>query len=571
MLKNGKWLLVLLVLMGAVAVLAACAAPTEKVAAPGEGSPIVLPTRTPLPEGAKPIPGGVYRGYYTSDPSYWDPHMGTVGAHGVWNRVDGSLLQFHFGPGNYGNFDIDTKHSLAESWETSADGLTYTFHLRKGVKWQNIAPLNGRELVAEDVKWTLERHKTTAGGPRRATLDLFVESISCPDKYTVVIKLKQRCADLLLLLANPVMEIMAPELLEHFGTLNKPEAVIGFGPFILDEYVINTRFVYKKNPDYYRASEGLPYLDGIYLVNIVDASTSLAAFRAEKIDIRAISRVDLASVMKTNPHIYCYEQEVSLGGSAVVFRADKLPFSDVNMRRAVSMAIDRQAIIDSQYLGYGLVQVGPIHSLSPLYLADPVKDPAAWGECLKYEQYNPEEAKRLIAEAGYPGGLTITLSHSAGSENAELLNDFLTKAGFKVSMDPLETSAFTSIMYSKHSFPDLGFMTKWGTQNISTIEWLGIYLHTSASNYSSIDDPWMEKMHLAQMAEMDPVKRQEILNEWQRYEICQKYYVHWPLSYGVTCLQPWLRDYAPHACADLTGKIAELMWLTEDAPGRKVK
>ena len=567
MFKKGKWLLVLLALVGAVALLAACAAPTEEVAS-GVATPV--PKRgTPSPDET-PVPGGIYRLSYTSDWSYWSPLMGIAIA-GSYNRISAPLLQYNFGPGaERWSFDISS-NSLAESWEISADGLTYTFHLHKGMKWQNIPPMNGREFVADDVKWSLGQHMTTAGAPRREMLNASIKSIECPDKYTVVIQMKVGDADFLQLLASTFVPMLPREAAEEFGTLNKREAIIGVGPFILDEYVPNVRYVYKKNPTYYRANEGLPYLDGIYYTNIADASTSLAAFRSEKIDWRSISRVDVSSVLETNPDVYCYEGDPLLsGGSVIVFRTDKLPFSDVNLRRAVSMAIDRQAYIDSQLLGYGLLQVGPIHAATPWYLGNPVKDPAAWGECLKYEQYNPEEARRLIAEAGYPGGLTVTLHHSSGSETAELVNDFLTKAGFKVVMAPLESTAFYSRLYSKHDYDELGVLTKWGGGTIGPNTWLGqFYLKGYASNYSNVDDPVMKTMIEAQAGEMDPVKRQQLLNDIQRYEICQKYYVHLPQSWYLGCMQPWVRGYWRHAADSHSGRIEEHIWLTEDAPGRK--
>jgi len=558
----------------ALAFFSACAAPKVAAPTPGEGvgTAIVLPTATPLGEEVEPIPGGVYRGYFSSDPPYWDPNMGTnETTHIVLNRAHATLLQFHYGT-KYPtwNFDI-SRDSLAQSWETSADGLTYTFHLRQGVRWQNKPPMNGREFVAEDVKWTLERHMGQAGAPRRDRLLLYIESIKCPDKYTVVIKLKEPWTDLILVLATPSVEMLPREAAEEFGDLNTWKAVIGVGPFVLEEYVPNVRITYKKNPTYYRANEGLPYLDGMRYVLIGDASTSLAAFRAEKIDVRTISRIDLASVKKTNPNVYCYEAEVALSDWAIAFRTDKTPFSDVNLRRAVSMAIDRKAVIDSSYFGYGIEQVGPIHVMSPWYLADPAKDPTAWGECLKYEQYNPEEARRLIAAAGYPGGLTVTLTTFTGTEAAELVADFLDKVGIKVTMKPLEVGAGMSIMYQRHSYDDLAYLQKWAATTLAPDSWVvAFYRKGYASNYSNVDDPVLELMVAAQNAELNPQKRQEMLNEIQRYEICQKYYVHWPHSYGVTCMQPWLRGYARHAVYSHSGRIEELIWLTEDAPGRKI-
>ncbi len=567
MLTHKKGTLLILGLLGVIALFAACKAPSEEVAKPGEGTPLVLPTATPLGAEVKPIPGGILRGYYTADPAYWSPLMGTSGVTtAVAPRVHTTLIQFYFGK-QYPvwNFDIDAQNSLATSWEISADGLTYTFHLRQGVKWQNKPPVNGREFVAEDVKWSYETHMATAGAPRREQLSAAIESITCPDKYTVVIKLKEPRAEFILLIAGSYVLILPPEIPPK--DMNKPEALVGLGPFLFEEWVPNVRYTFKKNPTYYRAVEGLPYLDGMHYINIPDSSTSLAAFRAEKVDIRAISRIDLASVYQTNPDMYCYENELTATVNAIAFRTDKAPFSDVNVRRAVSMAIDRKAIIDAEYLGYGVEQLGPIHVAAPWYLKDLEKE-----ECAKYYRYNPEEARSLLAAAGYPAGLSVDLVNYAGTTTPELIKDFLDKVGLKTTLKPLESAAFIKAVYTgiNKEYDPMVLLTILSGASYGPDIWLNqLYGWGYSSNYSMVNDAVAEPLMKAQTGEMDPMKRQGIINELQRHLICQVYYVHWPLPYYVTCLQPWVRNYAPHAASFHTGRIGELIWLTEDAPGRK--
>ncbi len=561
-----------IVALGVLALLAACAAPTEKVATPGAGTPIVLPTATALPPEAKPIGGGTLRSYMTQDPPYWDPFMGVSGETSSHiNRITAPLLQFHYGRGvDRWNFDISNQ-GLAEKWEVSADSLSWTFHIRQGVRWQNKPPVNGREFVAEDVKWSLEYHMATAGAPRREQLAAAIESVSCPDKYTVVIKTKRPAADLIYLLASPYVPMYAQECLKEFGTLNTTKAVIGVGPFLLDEITPSVVTKIKKNPTYYRAAEGLPYLDGIRYTVIPDASTSLAAFRAEQVDIRGISRIDLASVQETNPNIYCYEGEVSLTQAAICFQTSKLPFSDVRLRQAVSMALNRQEVIDTFYYGYGITQEGPIHGSSPWYLT-----PEKQGECNKYFKYDVEAAKKLVAEAGYPNGLSVSLHVNSGwgatyMEYAEYLVDVLEKIGIKATLKTMDTAAFYATVYSKHDYPDLTFLYKWGGATFAPDSWVvQMYRPGYVSNYSNVDDPELEKLLVVQEQELDPVKRQKVLDDIQRYEACAMHYVHWPMAWGVTCQQPWVRDYYVHAVTYHSGRIAELIWLTPDAPGRRL-
>ena len=566
--KNKIGILLILGLLGVLALFAACKAPeVTSTEGGGPGTPLVLPTATPLGAEVKPIPGGVVRGYYTTDPSFWDPLRGTAAAHTEWNRVAAPLLQLNYGPGyDPRNFDI-SKDSIAQSWEVSQDGLTYTFHLRQGVKWDERPPMNGRELVAQDVKWTYERHMATAGAPRREQLNTAIKSIECPDKYTVVIVLKQRMADFLILLAGSYCEILPREVADQYVDFSNPKAMMGFGAFTLEEFTPGVRMVFKRNPNYYKAP--LPYLDGLHLILIPDASTSLAAFRSEKIDIRTIKRIDLASLKQTNPKVYCYEAELSMSAIAVSFRTDKAPFSDANLRRAVSMAINRPEVIDTFYFGYGTEQTGPIYVEAPWHLKD-------LGECAKYEKYNPEEARRLVAAAGYPAGLSVSFAvNSSGGEDylnyCEYLVDALSKVGIKASMKMMESGAYTSTVRSKREYDDMTFLTlfsvaSWGPDVLLN----QIYGTGYGSNISLVSDPKLDPMLKAQSEELDPAKRQELLNEIQRYLECQTYYVYWPIGLNVTCLQPWLRQYSPHVAATaLSGRITEYMWLTEDSPARK--
>ena len=566
MLKRWKGILIIFGLLGLLALLGACAK-AETVSTPTPMGAMVLPTATPLGAEVKPIPGGTLRSSFSTDPPHWDPKRTVGGAHTYFNFVHAFLINFHYGP-DYPqwNFDI-TSDGLAERWEMSPDGKTYTFHLRKGVKFQNKPPVNGRELVAQDVKWTIEDSMVTPGAAFRESFEDNIERIECPDKYTVVFYLKQPWASFLIFMGNPAVEILPHEVKDQNGDFKRWDTAIGAGPFALEEYVVNVRMVFKKNPTYYRANEGLPYLDKLHYVAISDSSTSLAAFRSEKIDIRGISRVDLASVKGTNPDVYCYETELGPTMLGLTFRSDKPPFNDVRVRQAVSMALDRQAIIDRFYYGYGVDQQGLVNAGSPWYLKDK-------GECDKYGKYNTGEAKRLLAEAGYPQGfstdLNLTSAYGATHiEYAEMWVDALAKIGIKTTLRLKEFAAFEATI-EKGDYEGLGWMYYFSGFNIDPDTWLIRKYHPrSGVNASKVNDPKINEMLAAQSEALTPEKRQEVLNEFQRYDACQVYYVPWPLAYGVTCLQPWVRNYKVHAASMSGGRIYEMVWVDQTSPGRK--
>ncbi|OGO04045.1 MAG: hypothetical protein A2Y60_03490 [Chloroflexi bacterium RBG_13_54_9] len=154
----------------------------------------------------------------------------------------------------------------------------------------------------------------------------------------------------------------------------------------------------------------------------------------------------------------------------------------------------------------------------------------------------------------------------------QYLVDALGKVGIKATMKMYESGAFTSAVRSKREYDDMTFLTifsvaSWGPDVLLN----QIYGTGYASNISLVSDPKLDDMMKAQSVEMDPAKRQELINEIQRYCACQSYYVYWPIAYPVTCMQPWLRQYVPHAAIPLTGAQLRHVWLTEDAPGRKLK
>ena len=151
---------------------------------------------------------------------------------------------------------------LAERWETP-DDTTYIFHLRQGVKWHNKPPVNGRELVAEDVKFTFDRFLTEKANADRYMLEA-VDRVEVVDRYTVKFLLKEPYVWLVNVLATPrSMWIIAPEVVQQFGDLKKAETAIGTGPFLLERYEPNVKTVFKRNPDYFRQGSAVRGWGGV--------------------------------------------------------------------------------------------------------------------------------------------------------------------------------------------------------------------------------------------------------------------------------------------------------------------
>src|SRR5262249_30805185 len=229
---------------------------------------------------------------------------------------------------------------------------TVVFYLRKGVRWHSKPPVNGRELTAEDVKFTFERFLGEKANPLRYMLDP-VDRVEVVDRYTVRFRLKEPFVWLVNMLASPTGTWIVPrEAVDKQGDLKKPEAAIGTGPFVLDRYEPNVKTVFKRHPDYFRP--GTPWIDGVDWLVMEDDAAGLAAYRTGQIDCGpwhwwAVRQQDVAMFKKAQPQL-TYRDFVSTVTTGIYMRTDKPPFNDVRVRRAISHAVDRQAIIDAVFV-----------------------------------------------------------------------------------------------------------------------------------------------------------------------------------------------------------------------------
>src|SRR5439155_5902606 len=262
-------------------------------------------------EAGPPKRGGSLR-VRGRDPVHFDTHLTRDGrTHSVLSFVYSKLLRHKVGGDvQPGTFSVEP--DLAERWE-ALDDTTYVFYLRQGVKWHNKPPVNGRGLVAEDVKFTYDRFLAEPGNPLRFMLEP-VDKVEVVDRYTVRFLLKEPFVWLVDVLANPAGTWIIPhEVVEQFGDLKKAEHAIGTGPFLLEHYEPNVKTVFKRNPDYFR-TDG-PWVDGVEWLILEDPSTGMVMYRTGQIDCRpwhwwAVRQQDLDAAKKSHPH-YIYQDFLS--------------------------------------------------------------------------------------------------------------------------------------------------------------------------------------------------------------------------------------------------------------------
>src|SRR5262245_12160394 len=279
------------------------------------------------------------------DPPHFDPYLVIAfKTQIVYSFTHSRLLKHKAGPSvPIGSFVLEG--DLAESW-SQPNETTYVFRLRKGVRWHPKPPVNGRELTADDVVYSMDRFRHLTSNPQNYLLGS-VDRVEATDRYTVKVTLKEPYVWFPDIVANPMTgAIVARECVEKFGDLKKWEATIGTGPWMLDSYRPNIGMTLARNPHYFVA--GLPYVDRVEIVIDQDQASRMVAFHGKKFDLGpegtgGISRPDWNQLrdqlQKKRPGLRTAEfpSNVRLG---VSMRSDRPPFSDVRVRRAVSLALN---------------------------------------------------------------------------------------------------------------------------------------------------------------------------------------------------------------------------------------
>jgi len=501
--------------------------------------------------------GGILRvrGY---DPPHFDPHLAlNFKQSNTLSFVYNKLVRFKVGPGvPPGSFTVEP--DLAERWE-EPDDTTMVFHLRRGVRWQNKPPVAGRELTAEDVKFTFERFLTEKGNPHRYMLE-HVDRVEAVDRYTVRFRLKEPFVWLLHMLASPWAAWILPrEVLEKHGDFKKPEATIGTGPFLLERYEPNVKTVFRRNPDYFRS--GLPWVDGVDWLVMDDDAAGLAAYRTGKLDCGpwhwwAVRQQDVNAIKKGHPQL-AYQDFTSNVTQVIYMRTDKPPFNDVRVRRAISHAIDRQAIIDSVFLKGELTPAVarglPEWSLRVDQL----------GQGAQYYRHDPREARRLLADAGFPQGLKTQLSTTSGLgtdlvDAVQLAQRQLKESGVDAELKVQEFGAYASTT-ALGKFEGMA-MAPFGIAWDPHVVFSGMYMPEQPRNSSHVSDPKIIAMIKEQARTRDVEARRKMIFDLQRYAAEQQYYVYL-YSVGITASwQPYVKNYAPAPSFDY-GNRAALLWL----------
>ncbi len=496
-------------------------------------------TSSPYPDWIPPSTKPPKRGGILTRASAWDPPVldprltNSVGLFQIASLVGSRLVRYPFSDEAAGTTDLTLKGDLAESWEGSPDHRTWTFKLRRGVKWHNLPPLNGRELVAGDIKYCYEAY---AKEGVQAFTFREIEGMETPDKYTLRIHLQMPNTMFPQNLAEAVSVIFSREVLEEDGDLKK--RMIGTGPFILKEHTRKVRVVLVRNPDYF--DKGRPYVDEYHVLSTPDYATRLAAFRAGQSDIHFVASLgDVETVRKTTPTAVVEEYKNVQTPFGLVLAQDKPPFNDVRVRRAISMAIDRQKQVDTLYEGHGILGWG----IPYLYFQDKMPSAAQLGP---WWQYRPAEAKKLLAEAGHPSGFATTLFYyeyfpQMSSQVQLVQQDLKRNLNIEIKISKLDYTTFYG-RYTEGKWDGMAWGFKTGYA-VSLDEQTYQYMHSkSTKNYFRFADPVIDELVTKLRRTSDRAEQRVITKKVFDREHDQVLRMWMPYDNGFLLWQPHLRN-----------------------------
>jgi peptide/nickel transport system substrate-binding protein len=497
-----------------------------------------------------PKSGGTYNASLTLNAPL-DPHKISGSPHVATSGVYSRLFRFKVGadPRVITNHDLESELGLSAE---SPDAVTWTVKLRPDARFTNTPPVNGHPVEAEDVKATFVRSLDPAiSNPNRGSVTMIDPAqIETPNATTIVFKLRYPYAPFKKFLASPVYSFIMPrEALA--GSYDPSKVVIGSGPFTLESFTPDVAYVYKKNPEWFE--KGMPYVDALRVAIVPDSSQRLAQFTAGNLDEFLPSADDLATAKQNNPK------------ASVIVGADGTPspvfwqlgdptsaFLDIRVRRALSMAIDRDALGKVLYNDQSVQTI-----LVPAYLGKwslAVKDLPA--DIQQYYKYNPADAKKLLEAAGasnlqlrygYIVNGTGGFSTPIYRKHAETVSNMLNAAGIKTNL--------VSIDYNK-DYIDSGKGSSQGYYEKDMIidgglsvyteadEYLYNFYHSKSTNsHQHLNDPTMDAMIDKQRGIVDEAERLKAALEVEKY-IAEKVYLLATVgSYKWTMVQPRVRNY----------------------------
>lgn len=488
-------------------------------------SPTATPVPTPTPV-VSAAPSGNHGGSLTvmgyADIPHRDVHqefqetLTTLGPGLAYSR----LLRLRTGP-LVEQPSLLLECDLCESWQLTPD-FSYEFQLRPGVRWQNLPPVNGRELVADDLVYSYQRMQTPGWPNASLFSDRGIGGFEALDPHTLLVKLAFLDNDALLALADGHSKIVAREVVEQFGDL-KESPVVGTGPWIWEDTEQGVGSTFSANPDYFES--GLPFLDELAVRVVKPAQATetasaarLAAFQVGQVDVLTVPPNQWRELQKSN---IAFNSRASqrVGSGVILWTNLRTPLvDDLAVRRAIFKAVDPWEYVDRAWAGQGSVGVGM-----------PVPSPA-WQLSRQELRHNyfasPSEAREILMDTGLdlPVDIEVAVGESADIylKLARQITEDLRAVGFNPTLRALNPTHYQQVLLGQGEDYQLvlGSLPPTTTTNGFL---LGLVHSVGPANLAGHQDSTLNRMIEEQASELDPDRRMEQLAEIQRYILDQAY------------------------------------------------
>ena len=502
-----------------------------------------------------PRRGGVLLAVIGADPPSLDPHQESTFANiQLVAPLYNTLLQID--PYSYPKIIGD----VATEWKIAPDKLTYTFKIRQGVRFHD-----GSVMTAVDVKATYDKIVFPPQGVRSVRKNAYtaVARIDAPDPGTVVFTLKFPSASLLSNLASPWNVIFPKKYLDKDPNYFKTN-VVGSGPFKFKSYTRGSTFEGERNPDYFVKDR--PYLDGYKFFISPETSVRASAIRSGRafIEFRNLPGADVEAIKRQLGDKVAVQETPWTAHWGIAVNNTVKPFNDVRVRKALTLGIDRYTAGKVLYPLTGLKNVGGLirpDSEWGMPAAELQKLPGFWRDAEK----SRAEARRLLAEAGYPNGLKVVLKNRniklPYQDWAVFVIQEWRKIGVETEHRPLETAAWFADGQNTGNFEAIIAPTVEYTDDPDSF--LGRYATGSTQNWSRFSDPRIDDLFARQSRVIDPVERKRLVNELEKVVLESAYYM--PGLWSTRNVVHWakVKNYvAPPS--HYSNQQLQDVWLAED-------
>ncbi|MEE8418966.1 MAG: ABC transporter substrate-binding protein [Dehalococcoidales bacterium] len=535
--------------------------------------------------------GGIITYRLANDPSSFDSGTHTNSGYlinTVYQQYMGSdWLRGPAGGGatNYaagaGSVEDSYGPQLAESWETPEQGV-WVLKIREGVHWQLVDSeagrlMGGREMTVDDIVSSFNRLNTApgswiaAGQPRVA--ESATAEITGDWEVTIKTPVDYFTAFVWLIQGAGFARVYPPEVVEKYGDMSNWQNAVGTGPFMLVDYVQASQFTFVKNPNYWETDpvgpgkgNQLPYVDGIKELIIPDISTTLAALRTGKLDLQeSINLEDGQTVISITPEIESDKYLSALvWGIGMKQDEPEQPFSDVRVRQALMLATDFESIKRDYFGGEAEIDIYPIN-FQTTSLYEPLDEmPEVVQELFSY---NPDKAKQLLADAGYPDGFSTSIvvsSDPARVDELAIYKEMWSKVGIDLKIEVLEMGNYLRIAGARREWDNMLYRTVSLSFNFQMYH--APYRGAAILNPSRINNPpgadtYLEDIHNA-MNENMFINMPAVYEEWKKvkpYILEQAFVIPRPQPYQYTFWWPWLKNYYGQGLA-----LTRYAWIDQD-------